>query len=226
MKLIPVSAAVLAAALTLVTTASALPSIPPPPAGTSEAASEVFAALLGLARAGASNPGAVQGAAQTYATAVQQYNAGNFSGAMASAQSVLAATAPAPLPQPSLYPLLIPQPAFLPIANPVNIDQAYAAGNVAVAHQSMALCGPVNASPPPAVVAQFGVAVNALVDQRYNAASTAAAIVVTACGKATQAFAAQQAALPQAPSTPIPMESYVPLPVATLIPDPALKQNH
>ena len=59
----------------------------------------------------------------------------------------------------------------------------------------------------------------------YNGTNTLSAALVTACGTATQAYAKAEAAKPQPPSTPIPMESYSPLPVATLIPDPALRQT-
>jgi len=169
------------------------------------------------------NPSLVQQATASYEAAVKQYNAGDFAGAQATAAGVLQQTAPVPQPQPSLYPLLIPQPQFYPIANPADIDQAFATGTVAVARQAMAQCGAPSATPAPAIQQQFAVAANELLARNYNPAEVASEAVVTACGQATQAYAAQQAALPQPPSTPIPMESYSPVPVATLIPDPALK---
>ncbi len=225
MKLIPISAALLAAGLTIaVTAAPALP-ISAPPYGRGQAASTVFEAYLAITRAARDNPGLAQRATPSYETAVQQYNAGDFAGAQATATGILQQTAPAPLPQPSLYPLLIPQPPFYPIANPDDIDQAFATGTVAVARQALSQCGAPTASPAPAILAQFAAAANDLLARDYNPAEVASEAVVTACGQATQAYAAQQAALPHPPSTPIPMESYSPIPVATLIPDPALQRT-
>jgi hypothetical protein len=225
MKLFPVSAALLVASLTLaVTAAPALP-IPAPPTSRGVAASAVFDAYLAIARASASNARAAREAMPDYEAAVQQFTSGNFSAAQTSSTNVLRETATRPLPQPSLYPLLIPAPPFYTIANPVSTDQAYATANVAVGRQAMAQCGAPNAAPPAAVVAQFADAVNDLVALDYNGANTVSAALITACGMATQAYAAQQAAKPQPSSTPIPMESYSPLPVATLIPDPALQQT-
>ena len=223
MKLIPISAALLVAGLTIaVSAAPALP-VSPPPFARGPAASAVFDAFLAVARTTVSDPSLVQRATASYEAAVKQYNAGDFAGAQATAAGILQETAPAPLPQPSLYPLLIPQPQFYPIANPADIDQSFAVGTVAVARQAMAQCGAPSATPAPAVVAQFAIAANDLLARSYNAAEVASEAVVTACGQATQAYAAQQAALPQPKSTPIPMESYSPIPVATLIPDPALR---
>ena len=225
MKFFPVSAALLAAALTLAVTASPALPIPAPPVGSGVAASAVFDAYLAIARSAAGNPAAARQAMPDYEAAVTHFNAGDFAGAQTSALNVIKETAAAPLPQPSLYPLLIPQQAFYPIANPTGIDQAYATGNVAVAHQAMKQCEAPGASPPPAVMQQFASAANALVALDYNAANTVSAALITACGSATLAYAAQLAALPQPSSTPIAMESYSPLPVATLIPDPALQQT-
>jgi hypothetical protein len=226
MKLFPVSAALLAASLTLVVTASPALPIPTPPIARTVAANAVWDALQAIARAAASDPAAAGRAMPTYETAMQQYTAGNFSAAQASALTVIQETATHPLPQPSLYPLVIPQPAFYTIDNPANTDQAYATANLAVARRAMAGCGAPGAIPPQAIQQQFAEAVNDLVALNYNGTNTVSAAVITACGTATQAFAKAEAAKPQPPSTPIPMESYSPLPVATLIPDPALRQTH
>jgi len=224
MKLFPVSAALLAASLTLAVTASPALPIPTPPFARDAAANAVWDALQAIARTAASNPAAANRATPAYNAAVQQYNAGDFAAAQASALTVLKETASRPLPQPSLYPLLIPAPPFYTINNPANTDQAYATANLATARQATAQCGAPGAMPPQAVQQQFVAAVNDLVALDYNGTNTLSAAIITACGMATQAFAKVVAARPQPPSTPIPMESYVPLPVATLIPDPALHQ--
>lgn len=226
MKLIPVSAALLAASLTtLVVTASPALPIPTPPITRSVAGTAVWDALQAVARTAASDPAEARRSMPTYETAMQQYTAGNFSAAQASASAVIVETAAHPLPQPSLYPLIIPAPPFYAIANPTGTDQAYATANLAVARQAMAQCGAPGAVPPQALQQQFAQAVNDLVALDYNGTNTLSAALVTACGTATQAYAKAEAAKPQPPSTPIPMESYSPLPVATLIPDPALRQT-
>jgi hypothetical protein len=226
MKLFPVSAALVAASLTtLVITASPALPVPTPPIARTVAGDAVWDALQAVARAAASYPAEAKQSMPAYDAAVQQYNAGNFSAAQASALTVIQETAAYPLPQPSLYPLLIPQPPFYNIANPINSDQAYATVNLATARLALTQCGAPDATPPQALQQQFAQAVNDLVALDFNGTNTVSAAVVTACGTATQAYAKAQAALPQPPSTPIPLESYSPIPVATLIPDPALSQT-
>jgi hypothetical protein len=225
MKLFPVSAALLTAALTLMVTAAPALPVPTPPITRSVAGNAVWDALQAIARVAASHPGEVSRAMPAYETAVQQYNAGNFAAAQASALTVLQETATHPLPQPSLYPLIIPAPAFYTINNPANTDQAYATANLAVARRAMVNCGAPNAVPPTAIQQQFAEAVNDLVALDYNGTNTVSANLINACGAATLAFAKAEAAKPHPPATPIPMESYSPLPVATLIPDPALSQT-
>jgi hypothetical protein len=225
MKLFPVSAALLAASLTLVVSASPALPITPPPFARTVAANAVWDALQAVARAAASHPAAARQAMPTYETAMQQYTSGDFTAAQASALTVLRQTASRPLPQPSLYPLVIPAPPFFTIANPADTDQAYATANLAVARRALAQCGATGAVPPTALQQQFAQAVNDLVALDYNGTNTVSAALVTACGTATLAYAKAEAAKPQPPSTPIPMQSYSPLPVATLIPDPALQQT-
>jgi hypothetical protein len=225
MKLVPVSAALLAASLTtLVATASPALPVSAPPVAHTVASDAVWEALQAVARAAGSAPAAARQSMPAYEAAVQQYNAGDFSAAQASALTVLQETAAYPLPQPSLYPLLIPAPPFYNIANPINSDQAYATANLATARLAMTQCGAPDAIPAQAIQQQFAQAVNDLVALDFNGTNTVSAALVTACGTATQAYAMAQAALPQPPSTPIPMESYSPVPLATLIPDPALRQ--
>jgi hypothetical protein len=225
MKFFPVSAALVAASLTLVVSASPALPITPPPIARTVAGDAVWDALQAVARTVASDPAASRRAMPTYETAMQQYTAGDFTGAKASALAVLRQTATYPLPQPSLYPLIIPAPPFYTIDNPANTDQAYATANLAVARLALGQCGAPGATPPTALQQQFAQAVNDLVALDYNGTNTISAALVTACGTATQAYAKAEAAKPQVPSTPIPMQSYSPLPVATLIPDPALQQT-
>jgi hypothetical protein len=224
MKLIPAAAAVLAAALTLVNVAGAqtLPA-PPPPGGPTSTA--IFDAMLAVARAASSNPGAAQSAAFSYQAAIQQYNAGDLNRARMSAIAAIGAAMPAPpLPAPSIVPPSIPQQTYYPMPLLVAADQADAEGYLGLARRSMSSCGAAGTNPPQ-VMQQYKAASDALDAKNYDASKTASQAVVDYCAQANAALAAQAAAAPQTPSTPIPMTSYKPVPLATLGPDPALMQT-
>ena len=221
MKLIPLSAAVLAAALTLANAASAAGPLPAPPPPGNTTSSNIFDAMLAIARAAVANPSGAQTATFSYNAAVQQYNARDFTRANASALTAMMQTQVPPLPQPSLYAPPIPQPTFFSLPRVASAHQADAEAAVALARRAMMTCGAPNAIPP-AIAEQNLIAVNALAATNYNAAITSAEWVVDQCSAATKAYAAQQAALPKPSPTNIPMGAYTPLPIATLGPDPAL----
>jgi hypothetical protein len=227
MKLLPVAAAVLAAALTLATAARADGPIPAPPISSpsngGQAAGSIFDAMLAIARAAADNAAGAQNASSAYTQAIQQFNAGQYTQARQSALQAIAQTGAAPLPRPSLYPLYIPQPAYPRMPLVVNADEADAEGTVALARQELLQCGA--ASPPPTVVQQYTAAVDNLLGKQYLTARGEAEILINYCAAATQLVAQQAAAHSPPPSTPIPMTAYSPVPVATLIPDPALAQK-
>jgi len=222
MKLISVPAAILAA-LTLAVGASAqVPVLPAPPVAGGPAASAIFDAMLAIARAAASNPAAATQASFSYNAAIQQYQAKDFARSQMSALKAISQTAAVPLPQPSLFAPPIPQPSFYAMPLIASSGQADAEAYVALARRALTVCGAPNV-PAAAIVQQYAAAANALVAKNDAAAKRSAQYVIDQCAAATQAYAAQQAAKPQPPSTPIPMESYSPLPVATMIPDPALQ---
>jgi hypothetical protein len=223
MKLIPMSAAVLAAALTLASAASAAGPLATPPAGGSPASSSIFDAMLAIARAAASNPAAAQNATFSYNAAIQQYNAHDFERSRMSALQAISQTAAVPLPQPTLMAPAIPPPSFYPMPLVQNANQADAEGYVALARRSTLTCGGPDATPAPAVAAQYTTALNAILAKQYGTATRSSQVVIDQCAAASQAYAAQQAALPQPSATPIPMSSYSPVPLATLGPDPALQ---
>jgi hypothetical protein len=226
MKLIPISAAVLAAALTLVNAASAqvptLP-LPAPPNTGGQASSAIFDAMLAIARAAASNPRAAQTASFAYDAAIQQFNARDFTRSRMSALTAISQTAAVPLPQPSLYAPPIPQPSFYAMPNVVSPQHADAESYVALARRALLACGAPSPTPPAAVAQQFDAAVRAITARNYTAAKTDSYAVIDQCAAATRALAAAAAAASAPPATPIPMSSYSPLPIATLIPDPALE---
>jgi hypothetical protein len=223
MKLIPMSAAVLAAALTLGSAASAAGPLATPPAGGNPASSSIFDAMLAIARAAGTNPAAAQNATFSYNAAIQQYNAHDFERSRMSALQAISQTAAVPLPQPSLMAPPIPQPAYYPMPLVQNSNQADAEGYVALARRSTLTCGAPDATPAPAVAAQYTTALNAILAKQYGTAARSSQAVIDQCAAASQAYMAQQAALPQPSATPIPMTSYSPVPLATLGPDPALQ---
>lgn len=237
MKLFPVAAAVMVAAMTLATAAWAAPvplaPLAPPPVATSvngtqtvgsSAASTIFDAMLAIARAAANNPSGAQNATFSYDQALQQYNAGQYDQARQSALDAIGRTAPAPLPSPSLYPLYIPQPAFHPMPLVVNADEADAESVIGLARGQLGQCG--NATPPPAVAQQYSDAVAKITSSvhQYLAARAESEQLINYCAAQMRAMLQAAANAPAPPATPIPMASYSPMPVATLIPDPALAQ--
>ena len=78
MKLSPLSAAVLAAALTLANAASAAGPLPAPPPPGTPTSSNIFDAMLAISRAAVANPSGAQQATFSYNAAIQQYNAHDF----------------------------------------------------------------------------------------------------------------------------------------------------
>jgi hypothetical protein len=227
-KLISMSAAVMAVALTLAGAASAagpLP-LPAPPPATGQTSSAIFDAMEAIARAAGSNPAAAQQAQFSYNAAIQQYNAHDFERARMSALQAISQTAAAPLPMNSIAPPAIPQPAY--VRMPMNLDanQADAESYVGLARGALTTCGAPNATPPASATQDYTAAVNALVAKNYRAARASSQNVVNDCSGATKAYMAQQAALPQPSGTPIPMDAYSPVPLATLIPDPALQPGN
>jgi hypothetical protein len=226
MKFVSLSAAILAASLTLSTAASAqtvpLPAPPPPGAPVS---STLFDAMLGIARAAQSNPSAAQNATFSYNAAIQQYNIGDFNRARQSALTAISQTMTAPLPQPSLVPPAIPQPTYYQLPLLSDSNQADVESYVALARRALTTCGAPNATASAAIRQEYESASKALVAKNYRAARASSVNVVDDCAAATRAYANQQAALPQPSSTPMPLASYAPEPLATLGPDPALQQG-
>jgi hypothetical protein len=223
MKLVSLSAAVLAASLTLSTAASAQVPLPAPPPPGAPAASVIFDAMLAIARAAQSNPSAAQTATFSYNAAIQQYNIHDFDRARQSALTAISQTATVPLPQPSLVPPPIPQQTYYQMPLLSDANQADAESYVALARRAMVTCGAPSATPPAPVMQEYESASKALVAKNYRVAHANSLNVVDDCAKATRDYAAQQAAKPQPSSTPMPLASYAPLPMATLGPDPALQ---
>jgi hypothetical protein len=225
MKLASVSAAVLAASLLLSTAASAQVPLPAPPPPGNPISSTLFDAMLSIARAAQTNPVGAQSAGLSYNAAIQQFNNGDFARAQASAVTALSQAAAVPLPAPSLVPAPIPQQSYYQMPLLSDSNQADAESYVALARRAMLSCGATGAAPPAAVMQEYKAAGAALVAKNYRAARANTVNVVNDCAAATQAYAAQQAAKPQAPATPMPLASYAPEPMATLGPDPALQRG-
>jgi len=226
MKLIPMSAALLAAALALVNAASAAGPLPTPPPVGGTASSTIFDAMLAIARAATTNPAAAQNATFSYDAAIQQFNAKDYDRARLSALQAIGQTAAAPLPAPSIVAPAIPQPKYYAMPLAFSADESDAESYVALARRSLMTCGTPNAAPPAAVTQRYDAAVNQLLAKNYGAARAGSQYVIDQCATVTEAYMTQQAALPQPSATPIPMASYVPVPIATLGPDPALQPGN
>jgi hypothetical protein len=223
MKLIPMAAAVMAAALTLANVALANPLPNPPPPG-GPASSTIFDAMLAIARATTTNPAAAQQATFSYQAAIQQNNIGDFDRARMSALSAIGQTMPVPLPAPSVMAPSIPQPFYYQMPLLHGATQADAESFVALARRATMTCG-APGTLPAGIQQQNDAADTALNAHKYDTARAAAQSVIDQCAAATTAYATQQAALPQPSPTPIPLSAYSPVPVATLGPDPALRQS-
>jgi hypothetical protein len=224
MKLIPVAAAVLAAALTLIDVAGAqtLPA-PPPPGGV--ASTTIFDAMLAVARAQSSNPGGAQSAASSYQAAIAQYNAGDYDRARMSAIAALGAAMPQPpLPAPSVVAPAIPQQEYYQMPLLIGPNQADAESYLALARRSMLVCGAAGTNPPQ-VMQQYAAASAALDAKNWSASKRESQVVIDYCANANEALAAAAAAAPQPSATLIPFAAYSPEPLATLEPDPALAQT-
>ena len=223
-RLLPFSAAVLVAALTLAAGASAqVPSLPlpTPPAGSNAASSTIFDAMLSIARAAGTNPAAAQQAAFSYNAAIQQYNAGDLARARSSALMAISQTGGPPMAQATaMPPPPIPQQVYMPMPNVVSADQADAEGWVALARRAQNTCGAPGAQPPALAQQQYAAAVNDLVAQKLDAAKSSSQVTIDQCATAAQAYAQHVQAAP----TPAALGSYAPEPIATLGPDPALLQ--
>lgn len=222
MKLISLSAALLGAALTVSSAASAAGPLPAPPPAGGPTASTIFDAMLAIARAASSNPAAAQQATFSYTAAIQQYNIGDYDRARMSALTAISQAAAPPLPAPSIAPPPIPQPSYYRMPVVTGADEADAESYVALARRALTACGAAGAAAPSSVSQWYSAAVAALVAKNYGGAKHDSQIVVDQCAAATQAYAAQQAALPQPSATPVPLPNYSPVPIATLGPDPAL----
>jgi hypothetical protein len=97
------SAAIAAACLALAAPVSAQGPVLPlaaPPAASSPTASSIFDAMIAISRASTSNPRAAQTASFSYAAAIQEYNAGDFDRARASAVQAIGQTDAPFVPQP------------------------------------------------------------------------------------------------------------------------------
>jgi hypothetical protein len=228
-RLLPASAAVLAAALTLGAGASAqvtsLP-LPAPPVAGNAASSTIFDAMLAIARAARSNPAAAQQATFQYNAAIQQYNAGDLARARMSALQAIMVSGGPPAAQATSIPAPpIPQPVYVTMPNVLGANEADAEAYVALARRALTVCGAPGVAAPAAAQRAYAASVNAVVAQKFGAARDAAQQTIDQCAAAAAAYGLQQQQQPGASPMPVEMGTYSPLPLATLGPDPALQQT-
>lgn len=179
-----ISAALVAAVLCGAQIASAAGSVPvlaaPPPPGTA-VSSTLRDALLAVERAAAANPAAAQNAAFSYNAAVEQYNAGEYEQARASAlMAITQSAAPVPPVPPAAHPSLaarnFPGPRYYIIPDELPPTPANAQKYVVLAHRAMANCAALKAA-----AAEYRGALSALDAKHYRAAMADARNVVDDC---------------------------------------------
>jgi hypothetical protein len=179
------SAAVMAAALSVTHAASAAGSVPlplpaPPPPGT-PIASTLIDAMIAIERAAATNPAAAQNAAFSYNAAIQQYNAHEYERARASALTAISqSAAPPALVAPGAHAPLVspafPGPRYYIIPDEVPATPANAQRYVALAHRAMASCPTLKS-----VATEYRSALTALSAKQYRVAMADSRNIVDDC---------------------------------------------
>ena len=180
-----ISAALVAAALTVAHAASAagvvplpLP-VPPPPCGA--VSSTLRDAMLAIERAAATNPAAAQNAAFSYNAAIELYRAHEYEQARASALAAISqAAAPAvpvaPVPHAPIVAPAFPGPRYYMIPDEVPATPANAERYVALAHRAMADCPALKVAD-----AEYRGALAALSAKQYRIAMAQSRNIVDDC---------------------------------------------
>jgi hypothetical protein len=179
------SAAVMAAALSVTHAASAAGSVPlplpaPPPPGT-PVSSTLRDAMIAIERAAATNPAAAQNATFSYNAAIQLYNAHEYERARASAlTAIIQAAAPAapvaPVAHAPIVSPAFPGPRYYIIADELPATSANAQRYVALAHRAMASCPALKAA-----TAEYRGALSALSAKQYRVAMADSRNIVDDC---------------------------------------------
>jgi len=182
------SAAIAAACLALAAPASAQGPLLPlaaPPAASSPTASAIFDAMIAISRAATSNPRAAQTASFTYAAAIQQYNAGDFDRARASAIQAIAQTdAPAvPQPQGPTGGPVVPPPAVR-MPPTTSVRQSDMEAQVALARHALMNCGDTDGAAYLAENMVYGRVVTAELANQPHDVRTDVQGIVDACAPA------------------------------------------
>jgi hypothetical protein len=187
---------ILALALTLATSTSALAQIPPlgtplntvPTPGTSQTANLLFDAMMAVAHAASTNPAASQAAGLAYQHALQSYNTGDVTGANAQAISALIQANGA---QPTQIPVLkstIPQTSAVqtapfPIAGG-SVAQVDADAFVAQARGAVNACTAAKSPNTTAAATNLAAAENDAAAGRYMNVRVEARAAVNLCAAA------------------------------------------
>jgi hypothetical protein len=179
------SAALMAAALSVAHAASAAGSVPlslpaPPPPGT-PVSSTLRDALIAIEQAAATNPAAAQNAAFTYNAAIQEYNAREYERARASALTAISQSAApaAPVVSVAHAPIVahaFPGPRYYIIPDELPATAVNARRYVALAHRAMASCPTLKAA-----AAEYRGALSALSTKQYRVAMADSRNIVDDC---------------------------------------------
>jgi hypothetical protein len=188
---------ILALALTLATSTSALAQVPPlpgtplnmaPQPGSSQTANLLFEAMMAVAHSAATNPAASQAANMAYQHALQSYNTGDVTGANSQAISALIQANAA---QPTQIPVLkstIPQTSAVqtapfPIAGG-SVAQVDADAFVAQARGAVAACTAAKSPNTAAAATNLAAAQNDAAAGRYMNVRVEARAAVNLCAQA------------------------------------------
>jgi hypothetical protein len=160
------------------------PVLAAPPAVANPASAEIFDAMIAIGRAAAIRPASVETATQTYATAIQQYNAGNLTGARQSAIQAIAETHAVTRYQPTNPPPNVSPtpPAYLPQVT--SVTQAEMEERLALARRSLSACGATTGTPYLTASATYRDAVQNQLTQHANALNGQVQSIIDTCAAA------------------------------------------
>lgn len=193
-----VQVAAVAASVALARPAPLSPlTVPAPPIASDTAAAAIFDAMIAIARAKATYPAGLEGAADFYNAALQRYEAGDQAGAQSDAIAAIAAATHQPYPQP--YAWTSPSPTVAtapPMPAIVDTNQADAESELGVAWHALMTCGVTDPALLQALRGRYAAAVVENLDHRYSDVDADAGVIVGSCTPRVSVAPATPAPLP------------------------------
>lgn len=156
-----------------------------PPIAGDDGAGALFDAMIAIARAKATYPAGASAAAAQYATALQQYYAGDRNGAYANALQAISRTSHQPYPEP--YAWTSPSPtvaATWPLPELVDVAQAQAESLLGLGRRALIACGASDPALLQALRQRYSAAVAENLRHEYTQVEADAQTIVDACAVA------------------------------------------